>query len=512
MNNSNKIILNTAVSYIALIVKMVVGLFTVRFVLRALGEVDYGVYVIVAGIVVMLDVLSSSMSNTSMRYLAHSLGSKNKEEIFVTFNTTVYIHYIIGLISVLVLEIGGLIMFEYIVNIPTDKIVDAKIIYQFMIITTVTSINAVPYDAVTNAHEKIWVLSVFDIISVVLNLAIALFLLVYDGNRLIMYGFGIMLIQLIMRIAKVVYAKKSFPESRKVQKKYFNKQRMKEILSFTGWNLLGSVTAIFRGHLRSLIINMFFGVRLNAAEGVSRQVNKPLNMIVTSMTRAINPQIMKSEGGDNREKMQYLVIMGAKYSTFLFAILGIPVWVKLPFLFDIWLDQVPEFAVIFCRLSLIAILLEKFTFQINHAISAVGKIRNYQIVGVFTDLIIYPIAYVLFKNGYPPTTIYYLSLFAIVLGSISRLYFGWSVAGIKPWTYIKQAILPVLWPLMIATAMIVLMNMYIVEGWVNLIVVFLSFCTIFPVLFWFIGMNAGEHNHWISIFRQLKSKVVFWKK
>lgn len=511
MNNSNKIILNTAVSYVALIVKMVVGLFTVRFVLRALGEVNYGVYVVVGGIVAMLDILSSNMSNTSLRFLAHSLGHKNKDEILVTFNTTVYVHYIICIISVLVLEVGGLIMFEYIVNIPADKIGDAKIIYQFMIISTIITINAVPYDAVTNAHEKIWMLSIFDILQVFLSLSLALFLLVYDGNRLIMYSFCLMLIQFIMRIAKVLYAKKRFPECRRIQKKYFDKERMKEILSYTGWNLLGSITALLRGHLRSLIINMFFGVRLNAAEGVSRQVNKPLNMMVTSMTRAINPQIMKSEGGDNRERMKYLVMMGAKYSSFLFAVLGIPVLIKIPFLFDIWLDQVPEFAVIFCRLSLVSILLEKFTFQLVHAINAVGKIRNARLTGIFTELIIYPIAYVLFKHGYPAVTIYYLSIFSIVLGSISRLYFGWSVAEINPWEYLKKAVFSVLWPLMIATAVVVLLDYFIVEGWISVILVFLIFIMTFPALFWLMGMSEGERKHWSNMLKRFKGKVVFWK-
>lgn len=509
MSNSNTIILNTAVSYLALLLKMIVGLFTVRFVLQALGEVDYGVYVIVGGIVAMLDVLNSNMSNTSMRYLAYSLGNPNKDDIYVTFNTTIYIHYAIGIITILVLEIGGYYMFEYIVNIPIDRISDAKIIYQFMIVSTFISVISVPYDAVTNAHEKIWMLSVFDMINIIISLAIVLFLLVYDGNRLIMYGFCLLLTQIVMRFAKVAYAKRKFVECRKIKRKYVNKQRIKEIMSFTGWNLLGSIVSIFRGQLRSLIINMFFGVRLNAAEGVSRQVETPLNMIVSSMTRAINPQIMKSEGGQNHERMKFIVAIGAKYSSFLFALFGIPVLIEIPYLLDIWLKHVPEFAVIFCQISIISMLFEKFTFQIVHAISAVGNIRGSQLVGIFNNLIIFPIAFILFKNGYPPYSIYWLSLFSIFLGTLSRFYFGYTVAGIHPWVFIKTAILPVLWPLLISTTIAIVFYHIIDNNIINLLVVFLVFCLSFLFLFWRLGMDTGERKKWTMIIMELKNKLLY---
>ena len=511
MKNSNKIIINTAVSYAALLLKLIVGLFTERYVLQALGEDDYGVYVIVGGIVAMLDVLNSNMSNTSMRYLAYSLGSKDKEEIYVTFNTTVFIHYLIGFATIIVLEVGGYFMFEYIVNIPLERINDAKIIYQFMILSTFISVISVPYDAVTNAHEKIWMLSVFDVISVGLIFSLALFLLVFEGDRLIMYGLCLMLIQLIMRFVKVIYAKRHFDECRKVKIKFVKRHRIKEILSFTGWNLFGSVAALGVTQIRSLILNMFFGVKLNAAEGITRKLTSPLNMIVTSMTRAINPQIMKSEGGDNHERMKYLVSIGSKYSTFLFALFGIPVLIEMPYILNIWLDKVPDFAIIFCQLSIIAMLVEKFTFQLVHAISAVGRIRNFQIVGAITSLLYLPIAWFLFKIGCSPVTIYFLSIVSNVLMAFVRLYYGYKVADIKPSFFIRTAILPLLLPLVISSVLSLGIYRKIEFGIVNFVSVFVSFSISFLIFFWFIGMDKSEHQRWIGLYGQIK-KTFFLKK
>lgn len=512
MNNSNKIIFNTGVTYASLILRMVISLFSVRFVLKALGEVDYGVYIIVGGIVAMLDVLNSNMSNTSMRYLAHSLGSKNKDDILVTFNSTVFIHYIIGFLTIIVLEIGGIFMFEYVVNIPADRMTDAKIIYQFMIATTFINIVSVPYDAVTNAHEHIWALSVFDIFNSILVLILSLYLLVYSGDRLILYGFSLLLIQLLMRILKVWYAKKKFEECRKVKREYIIKERIKGIVSFTGWNLFGSLSSLGMKQLRSLVLNYFFGVRINAAEGVCHQVAHPLNLIVTSMTRAINPQIMKSEGGENRERMKYLVMMGAKYSSFMFAMFGIPVLIETPFLLDIWLGDVPEFAVIFCQLSIVGMLMEKFTFQITHAISAVGNIKNAKLVGGLCSFVYLPFAWWFFKMGYSPVTIYVLSLLNNVLFAILRFHFGRTVAEISPWEYIKKAIFPVLWPLMLSSGISLILYYAIPEGWINLIVVSLLFCISFFMLFWFMGLSKEEKNRWMKMLLQVKGKLIEFKK
>ena len=164
MNSSNRIIVNTGILYGQLLIQLVLGLITTRFVLKALGEVDYGIYMLVAGIVTMLSVVNSSMINTSMRYIAYCLGQGDIGVVKKMFNTTLYIHIIVGVFVILLMEIGGWIMFEYVLNIPADKIFEAKIVYQFMVITTFISIISVPYDAVMNAHEHILILSIIGIL------------------------------------------------------------------------------------------------------------------------------------------------------------------------------------------------------------------------------------------------------------------------------------------------------------------------------------------------------------
>lgn len=499
MDSSRRVILNTAVNYIALLVKMAVGLFTARFILQALGETDYGIYVAVAGVVGLLDLLNSNMSNTSMRFLAHSLGSGDIEVVKKTFNSTLYIHYLIGIITVVIMEIGGLILLEYVLNIPSNKIIDAHIIFQFMVVTMFVTVIAVPYDAVMNAHERIWMLSVFEIFGTFLSLGLSVYLLFSNGNRLVQYGLFLMLLQIVLRVMKTVYSKRHFKECRNVSLRKRDKESIKSILSFTGWNLFGSIASSFYYHLRGIIINIFFGVRLNASEGISRRINNYVNMVSTSMTRAINPQIMKSEGGGDRERMIHVTELAAKYSSFLFAIVGIPFAIEAPYIIKIWLKEVPEFAVIFCQLSMISMLISKYTFQIVNAIQAVGKIRDFQLVETFIILLPLPIAYILYKIGYPPETIYYLGLIVHAPIILFRFYFGKKIVNINIKHYIKNAILSTLVPLIISLLLIFVYVHFIQESFFRAIGTFVIFGFLFVTFFWIIGIQQEERKRWKDI-------------
>jgi len=504
MNATNKVILNTAVTYLALIIKMIIGFFSVRLILQALGEESYGVYMVVAGVAGMLDILNSNMTNTSMRYLAHSLGSSNDSLIKQTFSTTVAIHYIVGIATIVLMEIGGWIMFEWFLNIPENNMFAAKIVYQFMVISMFVSVIAVPYDAVMNAHEHIWLLSIFDIISAILNLAMAVYLLYCGFDRLIAYGFLVLLIQVLLRVVKVWYSKRLYDECKKYSLKAFDRSLAKEIFSFTGWNLFGSLAALGSTQFRALILNAFFGVRLNAAEGISRQASGYVNMFAASMTRAINPQIMKSEGGGDRQRMIRVCEIGAKYSSFLFAFLGIPIIIEASYLLTLWLKDVPEYAVLFCQLIMIQMLIEKFTFQITHAIRAVGNIRNFQVAESIACLVYLPFAYLLFKTGYDASYIYWLAIANSLIVAAVRFYYGHKIAEIDVWSFSKNAILPIIIPVIIAFGIGIAIKGIMPESFLRLVILSLTSCLSFTILFWIVGLNKDERNKWVGIIKKIK--------
>ena len=180
MDDNKRIIYNTAVTYIQLVLSTLIGFFSVRFILQALGEEDYGIYLLVGGVVAMLNFLTTSMSSASTRFMAYSLGKKDEQLSLRTFNTTLYIHLILGLVVVAILEIGGWMMFEWILNIPEGKLTDAKVVYQCMVLTTLITVISVPYAAVITSHEHLTFLSILTILYNFVSLVVSLYLLCYS--------------------------------------------------------------------------------------------------------------------------------------------------------------------------------------------------------------------------------------------------------------------------------------------------------------------------------------------
>ncbi len=493
MNNANKVIFNTGVLYIRLIVGLIIGLLTTRIVLKALGETDYGIYMLVAGVVAILGILNSNMSNTSMRYIAHSLGSADKNHIRAIFNTTLFLHFIVGFVVTLLMILGGVVMFEYLLNIPVNRVFDAQVIFGFMVITTLVTVISVPYDALINAHENILVLSLVDILGDVLKLGIAIYLTFSESNLLIVYGFLMLVVQIILRIIKQWYSRIKYDES-KIRFRYVDKKLMKSIMSFTGWNLFGSLGAMAVTQVKGVLLNMFFGVKLNAAEGVSRSASTAINMVSTSLTRAINPQMMKSEGGGDRKRMLYITEVGTKFSLFLFGLFAVPVFLEASYLLEVWLVNVPDFAVIFFQISIVTIMVEKFTFPITDAIRAIGNIRKFQIVETILFLLNIPFAYFAFTLDYGPTSIYIVGLFISMAVLINRLYFGDKIAGLAPLGFIKNSIYPVLFPILLALSITILPYIFMSEGFWRLCCVTLVYMSTLTFLFWKWGMQKNEKD------------------
>lgn len=492
MESASRIVFNTVIVYLRLLFSLLVGLFTTRLILNALGETDYGIYSLVAGVIAMLSFLNSSMALASMRFMSHSLGSGDMQLVKRTFNTILFIHFFIGFIVVLIMESGGLLMFKFWLNIPLERLYDAKIIFHFMVLSTFVAVISVPFDAVINAHENFLAISIIDSIGTLIGLCIAIYISRIYTNQLIVYGFLVLLNQILLRIIKQIYSRVNYVECKIQLKGYIDKMLLMKILSFAGWNMLGTCGSIIITQTRSVLLNMFFGVKLNAANGITDTITSQLNNVSVSMTQAINPQIMKSEGGGNREHMLHLTATASKFSIFLFAIFAIPVFIETPYLLKLWLKNVPDFVVVFTRIMILTMILEKYTFPIITAISAIGKIKEITVVGLITISLTIPIAYFLFKAGMPPQTIYLVGFFISLLSAGVRLYYGNKIAGINVLGFLKSVVLKTSLPLLLASGLTLLPAALLTESFLRLVITTGVSITVSIIFIRYLGLTNDE--------------------
>lgn len=380
MISSNKIIVNTIAQYVRSITNMLFSLIATRIILKVLGVEDYGIYTLIAGIVSMISFMTNALVITTQRYLSVSQGQNAKERQSNVFNTSLFIHITIAIIIVIVLEILEPFLFNGFLNIPTQRIYAARVLYQTTIVILCLSFISSPYRASIIAHENIVYTSVIEIIDGLFKLLIAVFLTFISFDKLIFYGALLTLLYIFNFFAWIFYAKSKYQECNYINIKKINIPLIKEILGFASWTIysIGCVTGRSQGI--SIIVNKFWGAAMNASYGLALQISGAVISLSQSLLNAVNPQLMKAEGDGNRQKMFRLAEVESKFSFLMLSAIVVPAVFEMPKLLEIWLGCVPDFAVLFCRMVLISNCLDMLTIGLNSANQAIGKIRDYTIL------------------------------------------------------------------------------------------------------------------------------------
>lgn len=447
MTPANRVALNTAILYSRMLLTMGITLYATRVVLKALGSTDYGIFNLIAGIIVMLSFLNTTMATSTQRYLSYYQGKKDLAKQRSTFQNSLWLHIAIGFILCIILEIIGFFLFDGFLNIPEERREAAAVVYHFMAASVFFNIVVVPFNGTLVAHENMLWVAIVSLIDVLLKLVIALILLVYSGDKLILYGCLTAGISVIGFLLYATYCFYKYPECNRPSMKAVSKEAMLELGSFAGWNLFGTICALGRTQGLAVLLNLFLGAMINTAYGLANQIASQLNFFSATLLRALNPQIMKSEGANDRERMLRLSMMASKFGFFLLAIFAIPIIFEMPALLGFWLEEVPPHTVVFCQYILIAILINQLTIGLQSAMQAIGKIKFYQIVVGGILILNLPIAYALLKLGLPAH--YILISYAAVelIACAVRIVFVKKLGGLSIRMYAKRVFMKELIPL-----------------------------------------------------------------
>ena len=451
---------------------MVLSLWTVPLVLRALGQSDYGLYNLVAGVVTMLTFLNSSMTVVTQRYMSVTMGSGNQESLNHVYNASIRIHFILGIVLVLLLEICTPFLFNGFLNIETGRNGAALVLYQFMIVSTFFTIIAVPFDATLNAYENMLVFSLISSAEAIFRLLLAYTLAFFSIDRLIVYGLGLASISILGVLARVFIVGKKYSALRFRYNESIPKDLYKEMLSYAGWNTFGSVAMVGKNQGIAVVLNLFKGTVINASYGIANQVNGLLSSFTSSIQKAVSPQLMKHEGANQHEEMINMSFSLVKMATIVFSLMAIPIALEAEQLLQWWLhDDVPAYTVIFCQLIILTQLLFQLSSGVALTIDAVGKIKIYRIVLSAVLVLNIPIAYFFLKLGYEPYMVIATMVLIEFLCLLVRLYFAYQVANYPILLYFTECLLPLFGMVCFSLLGGYLITLYIHPGLVRLIIV-----------------------------------------
>lgn len=398
---------------------MGVQLYTVRVVLEALGASDYGINNVVGGVVYMFSFLSATMATASQRYFAFEIGRGDQFQLRKTFSMTLLIYCLISIIIFFLLETLGVWFLGAKINIPVNRIAAANWVYQFAVVSFFLTMFQVPYNALVIAYERMNFFAYVGVLEAVLKLSVAYLLTTGSYDKLVLYAALNLGVTFLVAAISIIYCLTNFKESR--FKYYWNKSLFYEITSYSGWNLFGSLAALMNNQGVNIVLNMFFGPIVNAARAIAFQINTALNLFVQNFMTATRPQITKYHAQGDNEKMVDLVYRSSKFSFFLLFLVSLPIMFEMPFILKIWLNEVPEYTILFARIIIVTTMFDCLSYSIQAAFQATGKIKLYQtIVGIMVILNI-PISYFLFKSNFPPQAALYVIFCNVVLCLFIRL-------------------------------------------------------------------------------------------
>lgn len=505
--NNKRIAKNTIYMYMRMLLIMLVSLFTSRIILQTLGKQDFGTYSIVGGVVVLFTFISSAMSTGTQRHLSYELG-KTEGDVPTIFSACLKVHINLALIIFLLSETVGLWFVNTKMNLPVDRMDVVNWIYQFSILSCVISIVQVPFTAAIISHEKMSFYAYLSILDVSMKLGIVYILTVLPLDKLLLYGILLLLVNIITFTCYVIYCNAMLKDIRIVRIK--DSSIYKKLLSFSGWALLGSLANVGYQQGVNILINIFYGVSLNAAVGIANQVNGAVMQFVNGFQQALNPQLVKAEATKDRSRQMDLIFKSSRFSFLIMVCFSFPLMMNLDYILVLWLGDYPEYTYEICQTIMFGTLIETLSGPLWVTVFATGKIKKYQIVISTILLCNLPFSYFGGKLGMPPYGMYFIRIVLFFVALITRLAFLSKYINLNCISFLRKVILP------ISLISMCLYGMYIVSDFYNfsanalgaLIYQSLIYLILIVVLSFFIGLTMEERKIITTRIRFFINKII----
>ncbi len=487
--NNKRIAKNTLLLYVRMAFSMAVSLYTSRIVLSTLGVEDYGIYGVVGGIVALFSFLNASMSGCTSRFLTFELGRKDNERLCKTFSMAMYVHIAIALAVLILAEPIGLWFMHYKMQIPTDRMFAAQIVFHLSVLSMMAGVTQVPYNASLISHERMDVYAYVEMANVVLRLLIIYLLQVLDYDKLILYAILVFAVSISIAMFYRIYCIRHFMECR-IHKGWYP-DIFKSMLSFSGWDLYGNLSVTLRTQGVNMMLNVFFGPVMNAAASIAASVQAAVAAFAQNVTTAVRPQIIKRYASGERDSMVSLIRNAIKLNFLILLLITAPLIVELHFILHIWLGQVPDYTVSFCMFTLLFNFFASLSTILVTGIHATGKIFRPSVINGTLYLLVIPISYFTFRLGGEAWISYLFNVLAVVCGMLSNAYtLNLYVKEFPLMKFLVRDLLPCVLLMLVVCTFSYYVRYFMDEGWERLGVVgllttsvisFIGYCFIVPV-------------------------------
>lgn len=419
---------------------MIISFFTARVTLQVLGVDDYGLNNLVGSVVALFSFLNASMGTAVQRFFNIEIGKGNDEKLGKIYGVGLYLHIIVALITIVIAEIFA-IFFLGKMNIPPDRMFAAHVVFQISIFSMALSIINVPNYALLKAREMFDKMAMVEIIQALLRLVVLYFLYIISFDKLIVFSALNLGVTFYYVFSLFLMARK-FNESHHLPCR--DRDLVKEMLKFISLLIVTVLAELGRKQGLVMLINLFFGLAINAAYAIAVQVSNMVNTFVLNVKQPMVPQMMAAYGVGDKQSMYRLINYGTKITALMMMVMTLPVIFEIDFLLKLWLKTPPDYTSNLVVLVLVNINISSFTYFLYQGVHATGNITKQQVWMSLLFMLNIVLIYLCFKVGFN----FYSALYATIFISIcqcfvnlimARRYYSYSIAF-----FIRDSILPCL--------------------------------------------------------------------
>jgi O-antigen/teichoic acid export membrane protein len=265
------------------------------------------------------------------------------------------------------------------------------------------------------------------------------------------------------------------------------------MLSFSGWNLVGTFSQLLKGQGVNMLLNVFFGTVVNAARAVAFQVNAAITSFSNNVAMSFQPQMVNSYASNEHSRLMNLFFAESRICFVLMAFLITPLVLETDYVLGLWLgDSVPPQTRIFAILVLADSLVCTLEMPCTQVAYAVGRIRDYKVVPSLVSLMLLPAAWAGLGMGMSAVSVFVMTIVFSsfqVLASMTMLHriFSYSVAD-----YLRHVLLPCIVFLILNAVVPMLVSHSMESSWQRLVATCSIEVIIGGLLAWFIVMDKRE--------------------
>lgn len=499
-----KVLKNTISLYIRTIFLTLISLFSFRIILRSLGAADYGLYDVVGGVISMFSFITGSLAISSQRFFAICLATADWKKLNKMFSVNLAIYLVLILIVLFFAETLGLWFVQTQLKIEAGRKFAAIVVYELSVFNFSVGLLISPFLALLIADENLSIYSVVSVVEGILKVAVAYFLNITRGDKLIVYALLLTATSVIVNGFYIAYVIKKYPKLRFRLCK--EKAEYKSVFSFLNWNLIGAVASILKNQGIKVIINIFFGSVVNGAKGVASQVSNTISSFSQNFMKAVEPRITKSYAGDDKNRYLSTIYIASKLSYFLLFIISLPFMMNIQYVMTLWLEEVPDNTIIFTILILVDSLVLSITDSILSGVQAIGKVKVYQLTVGTLALLNLPVSILLLKLIRNPIIPFCVSIGISILMTVGRILNIKRIYDFSVTMYVKKVFVPIF----LVTIIGILGDRILFSeasnfGWLIVNVVG-SLCITVPAIY-LIGMDKREKEVIKEYFRFRKKKL-----